>query len=384
MIVTIATVVFWSALFLIAYTYVGYPVLLKVLPAIRTPSNITARSERDRSVTMIIAAYNEETFIRAKIENSLAINYPEDLYRIIVVSDGSDDATNTIASEFNDPRLTFIALKERGGKAGALTRALRHTKTDLVLFTDANVFLQPDAAAKLVDVVDAPGVGAATGRVELESMEEKEPLGESAYMRFERLIQALESRFWSVVGVDGGLFIVRRELICDIPADTVLDDFSIGINVALEGSRVCYQPDAVAVEQVPAEVSQEFRRKARIAAGCFQFLSRFDWTAFWRSPAQFKIAFLSHKVIRWYVPLFLILTFCCNLFLLGQPLYSFTLIVQLSFYGLAIAAALSPALRQLRLLYVAYYFTAMNLALIAGWYRHKRDRQSVTWSRVDR
>jgi poly-beta-1,6-N-acetyl-D-glucosamine synthase len=379
-----ATAVFCFSVLMVLYTYVGYVLVLQVLPKTKVNSIEVSATDELPSVTMIIAAYNEEKFIHEKIKNALAVDYPERQYRVVVVSDGSDDATNKLVNEFDDNRLSFIELTERGGKANALTCAMQSVSSDYVVFTDANVFLSKDAIRKLVCTAEAPGIGAVTGRVELESLESREPLGESAYMKYERYIQALESKFWSVVGVDGALFIVRRELVRKIPKDTVLDDFTTGVNVALSGSRVLYEPDACAVEQVPAEVKQEFRRKTRIAAGCFQFLSRLDWREFVLSPIRFRFAFLSHKVIRWYVPFFLVLALLSNVVLAGSALFQLTLILQLTFYFVAILTAVFPPFRQLKLAYIAYYFVAMNLAFMTGWLRHKRDRQSVTWNRVDR
>ncbi len=380
----IIELVFWLCAFLVFYTYVGYMLVLSVLPSTKSSTVEVSEPEQRPSVTMIIAAFNEESFIRAKIENALAVEYPETSYKVIVVSDGSDDSTNAIAREFKDERLTFLALPERGGKANALNQALKIVDTEFVVFTDANVFLESDAVSKLTGMLSDPKVGAVTGLVALESIEEKEPLGEGAYMRYERHIQSQESKFWSVAGVDGALFAVRRDLVMEIPSDTVLDDFTIGVNVALAGYRICYQPEARAVEQVPAEVSQEFRRKTRISAGCFQMLSRVNWDVFGKSPLRFRFSFFSHKVVRWYAPFLLLLILVTNILLAGRLLYDVMLLAQIIFYALAIAAHLIPALRQVTLSYIAYYFSAMNLALIVGWYRHRREQQSVTWNRVDR
>lgn len=377
-------IVLWVCAGLVIYTYAGYVVLLRLLPATKDKSPSIAGGEDLPTVTMIIAAHNEETFIRAKIENALSVSYVAEKYRIVVVSDGSEDATNDIVREFDNDGLTFLPIEVRAGKANALNHALQTVDSEVVVFTDANVFLDTDAILRLVHRLECPDVGAVTGLVALESIEEKEPLGEGAYMRYERHVQSLESRFWSVAGVDGALFLARRELVRDIPSDTVLDDFTIGTNVALAGYRICYESDACAIEQVPAEVAQEFRRKTRIAAGNFQMLSRLSWSEFFRSPFRFQFSFFSHKVLRWHVPFLLLTIVLTNLWLIGSPVYQVTLFGQLAVYGLAALAHFIPPLRQAAVPYVAYYFTAMNLALIVGWYRFQRNRQSVTWKRVDR
>lgn len=381
---SVLEIVFWCAVVLILYTYVGYALALRLLSGSRRSERTADNPEQLPGVTMVIAAYNEERFIEAKVENALAMDYPSDRYRVIVVSDGSEDATNSIVGGFEHAQLKFVQVEERAGKANALNTAMKHVETDIVVFTDANVFLDEDAVAALVRPFADPETGAVTGRVELESIEESEPLGEGAYMRYERFIQALESDFWSVAGVDGALFAARRSLVAELPRDTVLDDFTLGVNVALAGSRVRYEPSARAVEQVPAEVSQEFRRKTRIAAGNFQMLSRLESGRLKSAPARFRLAFVSHKILRWYAPFLMLAALACNAFLVSQPAYATTMAIQIGVYGSALLAFAVPALRNVTLFYVPYYFVAMNLALLVGWFRHRRNQQSVTWQRVDR
>ena len=375
-------VVFWVCVVLTVYTYVGYAALLLVLPKRRAAESAT--DEYNPQVTLIIAAYNEEAFIGEKIENSLSIIDSHFDFKVVVVSDGSEDETNKIVGGFSDSRLTFIPLHKRGGKANALNRALEVVGGDYVVFTDANVFLESNAISKLLQRFADPNVGAVTGLVELEALESSEPLGEGAYMKYERLIQQLESSFWSVAGVDGALFAARRSLVSTIPGDTVLDDFLIGTNVALDGKRIVYEPLARAVEQVPAKVAQEFRRKTRIAAGCFQYLARLELRSFFTSPMRFQFAFISHKVIRWYVPFLLVGALFTNLFLWDEVVYRFTLYGQLLLYALASVAHFVHSLRTVSVFYVPYYFVAMNAAMFVGWVRHKRSAQTVTWRRVDR
>lgn len=374
--------IFWASAFLLIYTYLGYVIILLVLPGKRLHTE-SANSDLPK-VTLIVAAYNEEAFIREKVENSLGQDYPADKFRLIVVSDGSDDATNDIVRKFDNPQLKFIEILERGGKANALNHAIRELDCDIAVFTDANVFLDRQAIRNIVRDFEDPAVGAVTGRVELEAIGSAEPLGEGAYMRFERMIQARESKFWSVAGVDGALFAARKSLIDEIPKDTILDDFVLGTGVALQGFRIRYDKEASAVEKVPAEVAQEFRRKTRIAAGNFQMLSRLKFADFFQSPLRFQFAFFSHKILRWYAPFLMLVAFVTNVFLVGTMLFNVVLIGQVGFYALALAARLFPPLRGSVITYVPYYFSAMNLALLVGWLRNVRSAQSVTWQRVDR
>ncbi|MEM7432680.1 MAG: glycosyltransferase family 2 protein [Pseudomonadota bacterium] len=377
-------ILLWVSMGLVFYTYVGYPILLRLLPQHAETYKDSFDGRDQPIVTLIIAAYNEEAFIGDKIQNSLNVDDEGFDFRIVVVSDGSEDRTNEIASTFVDERLTFIPLQPRGGKANALNAALEIVDGDFVVFTDANVFLEPAAIQQLLNRYIEAHVGVVTGCVELQAFDDEEPLGEGAYMQYERWLQLAESKYWSVAGVDGALFAIRRELVNEIPKDTVLDDFLIGVRAALGRARIVYEPNAKALEKVPAEVSQEFRRKTRIAAGCFQFLNRIKMADFLASPRKFQFAFFSHKLLRWYVPFLLILVFVLSALLIGQPFYTALLVIQLIAYGLAAMAHYIPSLRGVIVFYIPYYFAAMNCALLVGWWRQKRSGQSVTWKRVDR
>ncbi|MEX0729901.1 MAG: glycosyltransferase family 2 protein [Aquisalimonadaceae bacterium] len=375
---------FWSCAVLFLYVYVGYPLVLALW------SRGKGEHPRDPActppVTIIIAAYNEASYIADKVKNALASDYPPDRLQVIVVSDGSDDGTVQLVREITDPRLRFLELPRRRGKANALNAALGHATGRVLIFTDANVFFQFGAVRRLAGHFRDPDCGCVTGRVDLLPMGAGEPLGEGAYMRFERWLQARESAVATVVGTDGALFAVRRELVQPLPEGIVLDDFLIAMRVADQGRRTYYDHAATAVERVPASVSQEFRRKVRIAAGGFQvlpllgFLRRpLDWPALW-------FCFVSHKLLRWLSPWWMLglLVSSAALTVQGQMLYMPVLLVQLLLYGLALTAWLSGSARRFGVFYVPYYFTAVNLALLFGLQRHFLGGQSVIWQRVNR
>ncbi|MCF6218073.1 MAG: glycosyltransferase family 2 protein [Gammaproteobacteria bacterium] len=337
------------------------------------------------SVSLIIAAYNEEKYIGRKIENALSQKYPHEKLQIIVISDGSSDRTLEIAESFDDERLTVLEVTDRMGKANALNQGLKRVAGDVIVFTDANVFFESDAVEKLASCFSDELCGAVSGRVELVAMESGEPLGEGAYMKYERFIQKSESKVHTMVGIDGGMFAIRRRFVNGVPINIILDDFYLAMRVLANRSRIIYEPKAVAEELVPASVAQEFRRKTRIAAGGFQILRHIEFLKRPFSNITATIFFISHKFLRWLSPFFMITLFVSNAFLLAEGKF-FTLFFffQVAFYFLAVIGALLPSLRERTVVYIPYYFSAVNAAFFIGFWKNLLGTQKVTWSRVDR
>ena len=376
---------FWLSLALVVYAYIGYPLVLYLLSRFGDRGRHLPSESSCRTVTVVIAAFNERAYIEEKIRNALSVDYPANFLRVIVVSDGSDDGTSELAADMQDPRLTLKILPARGGKANALNVAIDGLDTEIAVFTDANVMMESAAVRNLVARFSDSRCGCVTGRVELLSMTSGEPLGEGAYMRFERIVQRLESMAGSTVSVDGAMFAVRSSLLKRIPRGLILDDLFLAMTVAGSGYSIEFEPQAVAYERVPAEVKQEFRRKVRIAAGGFQLLPYLD---FLRRPLRYPwlwFAFFSHKILRWLSPGLLILLLVSNLSVVADgSAYQVTLVGQIFCYGMAIVGALSRRSRQFWPIYSAYYFAAMNVAILVGFFRWLSGSQSVTWNRVDR
>ena len=373
---------FWASSALLVYSYAGYPALLWLV------AKFTTRSEPVESglptIAIVVAAYNERRFIADKIRNALSCDYPSDRVRVIVVSDGSTNGTAEIARGIPDPRLTVLEIPERGGKAGALNRALEGLNSEIAVFTDANVLLSHSALRELVRPFADPGVGCVSGNVELVALEDGEPLGEGAYMRYERFLYRRESDLGSMIGTDGALFACRAGLVAPLPHGTILDDYLIGMRVIAQGYSIRYQPSAHGVERVPASVRQEFRRKVRIAAGAFQALPHLTFMARpWRRPRE-ALFFISHKLLRWFSPFLILAAFTSTLILSDRPLYGAAFLLQSGVLALALLGGASLRSRQLGVVYVPYYFGAMNLAFLLGFFRWLLRRESGAWRRVDR
>ncbi|MFM8583018.1 MAG: glycosyltransferase family 2 protein, partial [Planctomycetaceae bacterium] len=240
---------FWGSVVITVYTQLGYPLLMRCLARAfgRTARPLPPLSDSELpSVSLVISAFNEEVVLDDKLRNALEIDYPRDLLEIVVASDGSRDRTVEIAQSFVPLGIRLLAYPENRGKATTLTEAVATVRGDVLLLCDANVMFRPDALRLLVERLRDPAVGAVTGDVRLDSGQADFGEGESLYYRIERGLQLDESALGSIIGVDGGMYVLRRELFPGIPATTLNDDFLLSMRVLRAGFRVLYEPRAVA------------------------------------------------------------------------------------------------------------------------------------------
>ena len=257
---------FWLCLGLIIYVYAGYPVLVCVLAAIF--GREIRKAEFEPSITVVIAAFNEAREIRDTVTNKLDQNYPRDRLNVIVVSDGSTDGTDEIIrglSEMDPGRVRLLRQEPRQGKTQALNLALRHVSTDLVVFSDANSIYAPGALRALSRAFADASVGYVTGQLVYSNPTESGiSEGSGVYMSYENMLRAAETKLGSVVGVDGGLDAVRRELYMPMRPDQ-LPDFVLPLSVVERNKRVVYEPDAVVCEPGLADSGAEFRMRVRVS-----------------------------------------------------------------------------------------------------------------------
>ncbi len=375
-----ARAVFWSALAVVAYVFAGYPLVLHAWAAL-SPKAVEAAAAAPR-VCLLIAANDEAAVIGRKLENCLALDYPTDRLDIVVASDGSRDGTNEIVRTFA-PRVRLLAFERRRGKTAAINDAMPSIAADVVVFSDANTFLRRDAVRVLVRNFADPAVGAVSGDVVLTGERAALAGSEDLYYRYERHLQRLESRIGSLVGVDGALYAVRRELFVAPPADTILDDMAIPMAVLRSGSRVVFEPSALAEEAGSDSSTQEFWRKVRLVAGAVQFLMRPDSGVPARQvQALFTLA--SHKTLRWMSPAFGAAALVASVVLAPASGF-FRGIVAIEAGMLALAAAgCVPVIRRIPLVALAHYFCLVQVAAALGLLRGLAGRQPVTWRRFAR
>jgi cellulose synthase/poly-beta-1,6-N-acetylglucosamine synthase-like glycosyltransferase len=374
-------VVFWGAIGLAAYVTVGYPVLLAALLPWRA-RRLSAHGGTP-SVALIIAAHDEEAVLDAKLRNSLAIDHPKALLSIVVVSDGSVDRTNAIATGFASEGVRLVALPQRCGKMTAINTAVSVVDAEIVVMSDANVMLETDALRHLVAPFADRCVGATFGDVILIGDRAALAWSEDLYYRYERWLQRAESRLGSTIGVDGGLFAVRRAIYAPPPADTILDDMLVPMEIVRQGSRVIFVPEARATEGGTATAAHELGRKSRVVAGAVQFL-RGRASRVGLAQGQVLFALVSHKLLRWLTPLYGVAATAAAVGLAFEhPLYLGAALCAGGMAGLAALGAV-PALRRWRIIGLCHYLCLVQLGAALGLIRGLAGWQGVRWRRFAR
>jgi cellulose synthase/poly-beta-1,6-N-acetylglucosamine synthase-like glycosyltransferase len=382
------------SLFIVFYTFAGYGIFLYLIIRIKRAFKGRKALPSENldelpTCTLVIAAYNEEYFIEQKISNSLLLNYPEGKLKLLFVTDGSSDKTPDIVARY--PQIQLLHQSQRAGKIAAVHRAMSYVNTDAVVFTDANTFLNKDALIKICRHYSDATVGAVAGekRVHIDENADASAAGEGFYWKYESALKKWDSELYSVVGAAGELFSVRRSLYQPVEADTVLDDFMISMLIAAKGYRIVYEPEAYATETASENVSEELKRKVRIAAGGMQSILRLKKLF---NPLPYPILsfqYISHRVLRWTItPFLLILSFILNILLAlkpGETAMQGLLLAQVLFYLLALLGLIMEK-RQLRIkiLFIPYYFCVMNYAVLAGIIRYFSTKQSAVWEKVQR
>jgi cellulose synthase/poly-beta-1,6-N-acetylglucosamine synthase-like glycosyltransferase len=372
--------IFWLCAGVVVYVYVGYPLLLRLVHLLvgRTPVH---EPTLEPPLTLVISAFNEESSIREKLDNTLQLDYPAQRLQVLVVSDASDDRTDEIVREYAARGVTLLRMPERGGKTVGLNAALREANGEVVVFSDANAMYRRDALRRLSAPFADPAVGAVVGESTYHDSETASEASESLYWKYETAIKRLESETGSVVGGDGAIYAIRRSLYVPMRADA-LSDFVNPLQIVKSGHRCLYEPAAQSVEKAAEGFDREFRRKVRIVNRA--------WRAMLSMPELlnpfrygfFAVKLISHKLLRWLAPLFLLVLLVSSLALAGRsPLYAWALVAQLAFYALALAGhVLRQRERMPRLLSVPYYFSMVNIASARGILEAFKGETYTTWT----
>jgi biofilm PGA synthesis N-glycosyltransferase PgaC len=387
-------IIFWLSLFIVFYTFMGYGILLYFLIKIKRlfkgkPVIPVVIAGNLPVCTLVVAAYNEESIIEEKIINCLQLKYPAGKLKLLFVTDGSTDKTPEIISTY--PQIQLLHKAGRAGKIVAVHRAMEYVETEIAVFTDANTFLNAEAITKICRHYADKTVGAVAGekRIQVNQNADASAAGEGFYWKYESALKKWDSELYSVVGAAGELFSVRKSLYEDVPADTIVDDFMISMRIAAKGYRIIYEPEAYAIETASENVTEELKRKIRIAAGGIQSILRLKSLL---NPFKYPVLsfqYISHRVLRWTVtPLMLILVFVLNAVLAfkpGETFYTAVFIAQVLFYLLAVLGLIMEK-RQIRIkaLFIPYYFCVMNYAVLMGIIRYFTKNQSAAWEKAQR
>jgi cellulose synthase/poly-beta-1,6-N-acetylglucosamine synthase-like glycosyltransferase len=376
----VITAVFRICLAVCGYIYFGYPLLLWVVSRLR-PKPVKA-APITPSVTFVIAAYNEEKVIREKIENTLSLDYPANRIEVIVVSNGSTDATNEIVSTHGDPRVHLLALP-RPGKMQALNEGVKAATGEILVFTDADFLVDRHTLRLMASKFADPEVGGVCGSRNTTVRREGDATGEGEglYARWDKWQKTMESEIGSVFAADGLLYAIRRELYVPIADVHAADDIVVSTQVPLQGYRLLFEPNATAFERAGVQAEQEFRRRVRVTNHSVRGLLTLRSHLF--THGFYSLELLSHKLVRHMIPFFLIPLFASSAALARRSRFArLTFAGQLLMYGLAVGGWVlrNRPVGRSRPLYVPYYFCFVNAAAFLGLLEVLRGSRVRAWA----
>lgn len=389
-------IIFWICVFVVFYTYLGYGILLFILVKLKrlfkkpTPLVLPPDEELPH-VTLFITAFNEASIVDDKMKNSLSLDYPEEKFHIVWVTDGSNDNTNEVLKAWS--QATVYYQPERQGKTAAMNRGMRLVNTPIVIFTDANTMLNKEAIKEIVLAFTDSKVGCVAGekRIAVQTKDGAAAGGEGIYWKYESTLKKWDSELYSAVGAAGELFSVRKELFEEMERDTLLDDFILSLRIAMKGYKIAYCSNAYAVESGSADMKEEEKRKVRISAGGLQSIWRLRPLLNIFKYGTLSFQYTSHRVLRWSLtPFLLFLLLPLNIIILCMgacPLvYGTLLILQILFYVMGLwGYYLSTKQIKNKLLFIPYYFLFMNVNVFKGMrYLSKRKGNTGAWEKAKR
>jgi cellulose synthase/poly-beta-1,6-N-acetylglucosamine synthase-like glycosyltransferase len=357
--VIVAQVLFWVSLVSLAWTHVGYPAFTSLLARI-APRQVRATAS-EPAVVLVIAAYNEEAVIARRIENLLALDYPEDKLQIVVSSDASSDRTEEIAAHY--PGVKVIR-NERGGKVAAQDRAVRETESEIVAFSDANATWSQDALRKLVRAFADPDVGYVCGQLKILAADGSNK--EGVYWRYEMLQRAAESALGSVTGGNGSIYAVRRSDYVEVDP-RFGHDLSLPYVMVQNGRRAVYEPDAHAWEKPTPTNETEYRRKVRMFEHCWLIVLR--GKMFRKLGPLYALEIVSHRLLRYASGLLHVVLLATSLALVTHGwIYDVVLAGQIA---LLLAAAAGVG--------IARYYVLVSWATLVALWNYLRRGVPATW-----
>ena len=375
-------VIFWTAVGAIVYAYGGYSLVTMLLALlVRNP---VKRADITPSVTLLITAYNEELDIAQKLEGSLKLDYPRELLEIIVASDGSTDRTDEIVRGFEARGVKLVRVEGRLGKTGTQNEAVKHARGEIIVFSDATTTYDSQALRKLVRNYADPRIGAVSGRYEYRNPSGAPiGLGTVLFWKYENAIKSMQTRIWTITGCCGCIYSVRRSAYVPLPRD-IISDLCQPLKILESGYRIAFEREAVAYEDALEESKGEFSMRVRvISRGMHGLIFMRKLLNPLRKPfVAFQL--ISHKWMRWLVPVFAAVALLANAVLLGDNIfYNVTFALQLAFYSIALLAfLLEGRVRFPKLLGVPLYFVTVNLASVSAMRRVFKGIRATTWETV--
>ena len=382
MFLLLAQLIFWSSIAALFYVYAGYPVLVYLVGLV-FPKKIE-RGACEPRVTILITAYNEENAIRAKLENTLAIDYEREKLEILVASDGSTDKTEAIVKEFAARGVRLFRQEGRVGKTVTQNNAVAQAAGEIILFSDATTDYRPDVLREILPNFADASVGCVAGKlIYVDGSASNVGKGARSYWNYETFLKQSESNACSLIGASGCLYAVRKSAYRPMYAEAC-SDFLICTIVYEQGLRTVYEPRAVCTEDTNRQTDKEMRMRVRVISQTF--------TDLWRNRRMlnplrggfYAVELVSHKVLRYAVPLFLLLIFVSNLSLAPSGLFfEIVFLAQVAFYLLALTGwAFEKMGVALGVLAIPHYFVLANLASVFGFYQFLRGARYAAWEPI--
>ncbi len=377
---SILQIVFWVAVALLAYVYAGYPLLVWIVSRL-SPRHVM-RDAIEPRVTVLITAYNEEQAIADKIRNTLAIDYPPEKLEILVASDGSTDRTEEIAASFEG----VIVFRQEGrrGKTFTQNRAVERASGEVILFSDATTEYKPNVLRELLPNFADETVGCVAGKlIYVDDSSSNVGKGAKSYWNYETFLKEAESRACSLIGASGCLYAVRKSAYREMYPEAC-SDFLICTVIYEQGLRSVYEPNAVCFEETNRRTDKEMKMRVRVISQTF--------TDLWRNRSMlnpfkggfYAIELISHKLLRYAVPLLLIAIFAASAALMkGSPFFEIVFLSQVAFYGVAaLGLVIERAGARIGVFAIPHYFVLANLASVLGFYKFVRGERYATWEPI--
>jgi len=375
------TAAFWVPIAVLIYAYIGYPLLLACIALLRRRP--AAKPGYTPKVSVIIPAYNESASIKRKLDETLALRYPPEKLEIIVVSDGSTDATETIVNSCDDPRIRLVRLSDRAGKTHAQNEAVKFCSGEVLVFSDATARYDRDALGYLACHYADPSVGAVSGRYFYFDDLRTSPteFGAITFWNYENVIKYFQSRISTLTGCSGCIYSIRRSLYVPLP-DNACSDLVEPLHVVAAGYRVVFEHRAVAYEETTNTIVNEFVMRVRVAThGLTGLLNGVGVVGFAKRP-WITFQLISHKLLRWAAPFCLLSVFLSSALLAGEPFYGWVFFCQLAFYSVGLVTLVLPLHRCWRPLGLPLYFCTLNAAALVSIFQALRGQRYVIWNTV--
>ncbi|MBU1044920.1 MAG: glycosyltransferase family 2 protein [Candidatus Omnitrophica bacterium] len=376
-------IIFWISLISLFHVYIGY--LIICIIAAKLFKQPIDKQEIFPTVTLLIPAYNEQPVIKAKIENSLALEYPKDKLKIVIASESTDN-TNQLVSEYLDQGIVLHAFAQRRGKSRMLYDVVGKTTGEIIVFSDANAMYKPDVISKLVRNFNDRKIGGVLGSLIITNPDDSSiSEGESVFKKYESILRKANTAVHSIIGADGTMLAIRRDLYKPISPERG-DDFEIALRIRVQGYGMVFEPEAISYEKASVDFQAEIKRKRRIVSWFWKsaLILLSEMVNPWQGFLIFQV--ISNKIMRWLSPVFLIALFVSSLSLApGSIFYGLFFQLQVFFYCVAMLGGIFSKKTENKLekiLRMPFFFIVFNYAFLIGTIEGLFLKQKPFWQKV--